>query len=408
VSTTSAGQTAKKKGGGILGVLRIVVSIGLLALVAWFVPWRDRLTWVENGVSWDVAGELVGDWRGERAQFRIDAEAALPAACPPEIERAARTREAVEVARVDTAERKVNWRPGMLRVFRELDPRGLIVALGMMSIGAVIAISRWHRLLAVAGCATSFQNAFRLSFLGLFFNLIVPGLTGGDVVKAILVVRENPERRADALMSVIVDRGLGLLVLIGLAAGVTLSSNESFRQVRVPVVLTFVGILVGLWLFLNPLPRRLLRIEKILALLPQRERVAALDRALRVYGAHPFAMGLAVILSVANHACLAYGLFELAHAFGATQLGYWEILGVASIANTISSIPIAPGGWGVREGAYASLFHMLGAPATLGIAVSVTFGLLSMFMGLLGGLFLLMPGGRNVRAEIEADGASTG
>lgn len=397
-----------KKGSGIVSILRILVSLGLLALVAWFVPWRDRLTYVQKGVTWDVAGELIGDWRGERAQFRIEPGAALPAECPPEVERAVQRGEPLEVARSDTPALRVEWRPGMLRVFRDLDPKGLIIALGMMSIGAVIAITRWHRLLSIAGCATSFRNAFRLSFLGLFFNLVVPGLTGGDVVKAILVVRENPERRADALMSVIVDRGLGLLVLIGLAAGVTLSSNESFRQVRVPVVLTFLGILVGLWLFLHPLPRRWLRVEKLLARLPQKERVAALDRALRVYATHPFAMGLAVLLSVANHGCLAYGLYELGHAFGESQLSYWDVLGVASIANTISSIPISPGGWGVGEAAYGSLFHMLGAPATLGIAVSVTFRLLSMLMGLLGGLFLLVPSGRGVRAEIEADGAPTG
>lgn len=398
-------QPERKQGASLFGVLRIVVSLGLLALVAWFVPWRDRLSWRQDGVSWDVPGEIVGDWRADAVGFRIDAGAALPAVCPPNVERAVGAGEPVSVERVETPERKIDWRPGMIRVFRELDPRGLFVALGMMVVGALVAIWRWQRLLAVAGCVATYANAFRLTFLGLFFNLILPGLTGGDVVKAILVVREHPERRADALISVVVDRGLGLLVLIGLAAGVTLVSEGHFAEVRWPVVLTFVGILIALWVFLHPVPRRALRIERLLARLPQKERVASLDRALRVYGAHPFALAVAVVLSVVNHGCLAYGLYELARAFGDTQLSYWEVLGAASIANTISSIPIAPGGWGVGEAAYASLFHMLGAPATLGIAVSVTFRLLSMLLGLFGGIFLLLPGGRDVRAEIQADAA---
>jgi hypothetical protein len=289
----------------------------------------------------------------------------------------------------------------MLRVFRELDPIGLFQALALLIVGSLIAIRRWQGLLRVAGCPTTYVNAFRLSFLGLFFNLVVPGLTGGDVVKAVLVVREHPERRADALVSVIVDRGLGLLVLIGLAVVVTWWPGSHFAEVRLGVLLTFLGILFGLWVFLAPLPRRVLKIDRLLAKLPQRERVQKLDAAVRWYGSHPGHLALATVLSILNHGAIALSLFALGRAFGDQQLDYPEYLGVAAIANTISSIPIAPGGWGVGEAAYASLFHMLGAPATLGIAVSVTFRLLSMGMGLVGGLFLLLPSGRKMREEIH-------
>jgi uncharacterized protein (TIRG00374 family) len=208
-------------------------------------------------------------------------------------------------------------------------------------------------------------------------------------------------------MSVIVDRGLGLVVLIGLAACVTLLpesviGSARFAELRVPIVLTFVGVCVGMWLVLHPLPRKVLKVERILDKLPQKERAKKLDRALRLYLHHPLELGWAVLFSVINHCSLAYGLYHLGHAFGDTQLGWLEYLGIASVANTISSIPIAPGGWGVGEAAYGSLFLLMGAPATLGIAVSVTYRLLSMGLGLAGGVFLLLPSGRKVRAEIHA------
>ncbi len=57
-------------------------------------------------------------------------------------------------------------------------------------------------------------NTLRLTFLGLFFNLVLPGITGGDLPKALMVVREHPERRAHALASVVIDRLLGLWVLL--------------------------------------------------------------------------------------------------------------------------------------------------------------------------------------------------
>ena len=55
--------------------------------------------------------------------------------------------------------------------------------------------------------------------VGAFFNLFLLGSTGGDAVKAFYVLRESPpERRAGAILAVIMDRLLGLLALILLAA----------------------------------------------------------------------------------------------------------------------------------------------------------------------------------------------
>lgn len=392
---------ARKKS-GILGALRIVFAVLLLGAVAYFVPWRDRLTLATASDSLSLAGDIVGDWRSNEIEFRVDPAETVASDWPPSVRAALAGQTTLKVVRsAESSVPRMDWRPGMLRVFREVQLEGLLVALLLMTVGAMIAVKRWQLLLAVAGCLTSFSTAFRLSFLGLFFNLIVPGLTGGDVIKAVLVVREHPERRADALMSVIVDRGLGLLTLIGLAVLVTWWPGSRFYEVRLAVLLTFLGILFGLWVFLAPFPRRVLKIESLLAKLPQKDRIQALDRALRLYGSHPWKLALAIVLSVANHGALALGLYALGRAFGDKDLSYPEYLGVASIANTISSIPIAPGGWGVGEAAYASLFHMLKAPPTLGIAVSVTFRLLSMGMGLVGGLFLIVPGGRKLREEVH-------
>ena len=44
---------------------------------------------------------------------------------------------------------------------------------------------------------------------------------------------------------------------------------------------------------------------------------------------------------------------------------------------------------------------MLGRPATLGVAASVTYRLCYMGLGLVGGLTLFLPGGRAVRAEVR-------
>jgi hypothetical protein len=292
-------------------------------------------------------------------------------------------------------------------VFREMQASGLAVATLLLLVAACIAITRWWRLLRVAGCDARWIDALRLTFVGFFMNLVLPGLTGGDLVKAVLIVREHPERRADALVTVIVDRGLGLLALMALATVVVLVEAERFGELRWPVVLVFAAVLAGLWVLLHPWPRKVLRVDRLLDRLPQKERLRSLDRALRIYNGERGEVLIALLLSVANHAIIALALYALGHAFG-DQLSWAEYLGVAAIANTVSSIPVAPGGWGVGEALYGYLFHVLGAPSALGIAVSVTYRLLNTALGLFGGLFLLLPGGREARRDMEREQAPAG
>lgn len=400
--TQAAPQSSRWK-----SVLRLVVALGLLAVVAWIVPWHDTLVYESGGATSRAPGTIVGDWRADAVDFDFASEAKLGPEWPADARAARDAQHAFHVVRTvldDTRpppEASLTWKPGMLRIFRELDPKGLVLALVLFVAAAATGVTRWWRLLGLAGCATTWWNVFRLTFLGLFFNLVMPGLTGGDVIKAVLVVREHPKRRADALMSVIVDRGLGLLVLVGLAVVAVWFSGSRFQELKLVVTLSFAAALFGLFIGLHPLPRKLLGIERIVARLPQRERIQKLDAALRHYARHPFEMGIAALLSTMNHALIAGGVFALGRAFGEYTLSPLEYIGVVAIANVVSSLPLAPGGWGLGEGVFGWVFHVLGASSTLGIAVSITYRLLITAMNFSGGVFLLLPGGRGLRAEGE-------
>jgi uncharacterized protein (TIRG00374 family) len=384
-------------------ILRPLVSIVLLALVAYKIPWSDQLVCGDRQVS----GEIIGDWRANSIEFQVRQDAEIQPGWPPDIASALARHAPVAVSRpasetsASPQANSIDWRPGMLRVFRELDPRGLWIAMGLLVAAAFVSITRWWRLLRLAHCNTTWLATTRLTFLGFFFNQVVPGgITGGDLVKAVLVVRENPGRRAEAFVSVIVDRALGLIVVTGLATIVVWVSGDRFAGLRLPVTLTFTGMLVAVWVFVHPGPRRLLRIESLIERLPQKERLKSIDAAVQIYGNHKVEIAIAVVLSIFNHVGIAGAIYALGDAFGAS-LSALEYLGLTAIANLISSLPVAPGGWGVGEAAFGYLFHLLGLPATLGVAVSITYRLLTMVLGLLGGVFLLLPGGRDVRQELE-------
>ena len=423
--TKESGGTSRL---ALLGrIARYGIAAGILWLVARSVPWSDRLDFQARGAPTAsvLMGEIAGSWNAPEIDFTIRSlpQPSAPAAAgsvPDELAQAVRAARLGLGTRLHlTAERlsweldgqrlaiegQAHWRPGMPNAFRQLELRELLPALGFLVLGSIFAITRWWRLLALIGCGARFVDALRLTYIGLCFNLIVPGLNGGDVARGVLIVRENPERRADALMSVFVDRLLGLLAMIALAVAATYAVGEPLRELRLPVSLTLLAAVLGLTLLLNPHVRRWTRFERLLARLPQGERLQRLDDALVEYARHPGQVALALLLSVGNHASVTAAILSLGRAFG-DQLDAVSYLATVTVTNTLTSLPISPGGWGWGEASFRTFFVQLGSVATIGVAVSVTYRLLNAALGLAGGLFLLLPGGRAVRAHLAEETTS--
>jgi uncharacterized membrane protein YbhN (UPF0104 family) len=138
--------------------------------------------------------------------------------------------------------------------------------------------------------------------------------------------------------------------------------------------------------------------------LPLGSKLRSLDRAAFVYLRHPFELFFAFVLSAANHFAVVLGVFCLGLAFGVpkAEVGLGEYLVLVPVANIVSALPLAPGGWGLGEFVYKELFEMIDANATMGVAISVTFRLCQLAIGLLGGIFLLLPGAKPSLDPLEA------
>jgi len=386
----------------LLGVLRIVLALAILVWIGWTLPWKDVLIWHDGaGKSTHVAGRVEGDWKQDGIRFLVDDALALPAGWPQETRAAAMRGEAFEVTRRVEKTAGYDWQPSMPTVFRSMARKGLAGAMALFIAATLLSSTRWWRLLALAGCATSWFNAFRLTYIGFCFNLVMPGLTGGDVVKGVIAAKENPGRRAEGVVSVVVDRVIGLAALAILAVVVILLSGERFALLRTPMLLLLGTTVAGAALYANRSLRRKIGLSALVDRLPLGDKLRSLDRAALLYLKHPGEVGLAFLLSFANHLVVCVGVFVLAWGIGVDteRAGVTEFLVLAPVANIISAIPLAPGGWGVGEFAYRELFAMIGLSGALGVAVSVTFRLCMVVgLGTIGSLFLLFPG---VRAEVR-------
>lgn len=384
-------------------LLKIGLGLAILVVAGLAVPWRDTIEYARPEGKVVVEGELLGAWDQATVSFQFDENTVVGADWPDHWVAARASGEPLKLERnlESPDESPEDWRPGLLTVFAGLALLPLLAALAVFFVGVFASMVRWWRLLAIAGCGTPFRSVFRLTFLGLFFNLVVPGLTGGDLIKAVMVVREHPEQRADAFVSAVVDRVFGLIGLLVLASGVVLVIGERLQELRTPVlVLTGVALLATVCV-LHPWPRKLIRLESWLHRLPQGDKLESVDRAVRSYAKHPATLLLALLISVFNHVVNATAVFIIAASLHA-GLGLGDILCAASLASLVSAAPLSPGGLGVEEAVYVYLFGLLGSTSSLGLAVGLTKRAAFTTLGLLGGLTLLMPGGRALRSDLRA------
>lgn len=377
-----------------LAALKLVFAVAVLALVVRVVPWKDELRFKSGSESRVFQGVIEGEWRAERVSFRL-AESAEALVLPAEWAVPEPHGEVIEVARSATT----TWQPGMPRVFHDVESRGLAIALGLATLGVLATAARWWRLLGAAGCPSSLYDATRLSFIGFFFNIVVPGLTGGDLVKAVMIARSHPERRAAAAMSVLVDRLIGVLVLASMGALAIVLQDDTFPIPRAPIYLGLAAAVVAIPAYLSTTLRRAIGFDRLVERLPGSKLIRKLDEAVTVYSRSPREFLLALVFSIVNQCCVMAALVVLGHSFGDTTLRLIDYVVVGAVGNLASAVPLTPGGVGVTEMLYGQMTAALGGTFSVGFAVSIAWRLCMIGIGLAGGLFVLAPGGRMSEAE---------
>ena len=268
-----------------------------------------------------------------------------------------------------------------------------------------IATIRWQWLLRVQGIDLAWPRVFALVFIGVFFNFCIPGGTGGDVVKIFYLLKETPGKRAQALLSVLVDRIIGVISLAVLA-GVFVFANWSWLthtpdplpadwRSTLPYIWTTVVILASSLggLHMSYIITKHGWLHKLPARMPGRDKLAEFALAYHLYGkAWRPTLG-AFALSMATH----FGYFATFYFAGrsfhdaATRVpSFGEICAIMPIINTLTAIPISLGGLGVRESLFTTFFGQLCGVSDAVAVISASTGyLLTLAWGVIGGVVYL-------------------
>ena len=267
------------------------------------------------------------------------------------------------------------------------NPAGMIIGLALILLASVIASWRWRIIILAGAHEVPFAAVWSHILVGIFFNQVLPSSIGGDAVRIWRAHRSGLPLSL-AASSVIIERatgGAGLLLLVALSLFLipVIDIDPAFA---IPLLGLLVAGSAGLWaialLDKIPLPGILRHWSWISA-------IADLSRNFRSLVLQP-RMALALILSAAAlQVIVALSVYAISISLHISA-GWFEHLILVPPALLMMMLPVSIAGWGVREAALVYSFGFIGVSATDALAISVSFGALSILSGLPGSLIWLL------------------
>jgi uncharacterized membrane protein YbhN (UPF0104 family) len=271
------------------------------------------------------------------------------------------------------------------RTLRQISVGLWLFAVLVFVAGHTVGVIKWWLLINTGENKLSLSKAFTYYFAGLFANLFLPSIAGGDVIRAGLAIRATDEAEAVILGSLL-DRfidvcSLALFIFVGALLSPTVLSVEHRRYLIWVFSLLSIAALGTAVLLFVPIPKA---IPQPMQAVISRVRNIVKQLTLRPWRALA-ALGMALLIQ---------GLFVLLNAFLGTTVGIrlplviWFI--AWPLAKLSATLPISMGGLGVREAALAVFLGRFGISVSSAVGLGLLWQTVLIAGGAIGGIFYFL------------------
>ncbi len=279
-----------------------------------------------------------------------------------------------------------------------------IPGMALYFIAQPLLATRWLILLRVQQVRITIFQAVKLTWLGLFYNNVMPGAVGGDLLKGWYITHHSPStHKLQAAVTVFVDRLMGLvgMILVGAVSSMFAQTDLEFNgiQVRKIIWILFAGLSVLAILFLSRHVRQALRISVLMKKLPFAMQLYKVDSAIRLYRSHVGSVVVSLLLTAGIQGIAILAVWMLSQAMGFEKVRFTQCLIIMPIVWLISAAIPVPAGLGITEGSIVGLFRYAINPedpaSAMGqaAALAVMFRLLMIYFASLPGVFVPLFGG---------------
>jgi len=239
-----------------------------------------------------------------------------------------------------------------------------IVQIGLVSL-------RWHVVLQRLDGAVALSpgQALSMTMVGQFVNQFMP-FAAGEAVRAVFAVRTGVRPR-HAASSVLIDRGLGVLTLLVVAAPpLFLSGLIDLAPAASQTLLIIIAVMLGGFLIVMAVSRPLIALASRFRLT---RALAGVLEDVRCVLLHPRTLALTTLVSLLVHLLSVVAIWILAIAV-ALPLSLVNVWAVAPPILLVAMLPFTLGGWGAREGVTVGFLGAAGFPADGALLLSISFG----------------------------------
>ncbi len=267
----------------------------------------------------------------------------------------------------------------------------LVCALGGFVAALVVIGVRWWFLLRTQQIPIRLWEVIRLSFLGQFFNAVVPGTVGGDLVKAYYAAKHTPHKGA-AMITVFVDRLMGLTELALLAAVMVavlwaggLATWEKIRTPAAAAAAALFAVAVMLVFLLSRRVRGLLHLQKIYRRLSIAHHIDSAGAAARRFRERLGDLIVAMAITLVAHGLWLASVALIGYSLG-LQLPWYIYFVYIPLIYIIGAVPVTPGGVGLVENMYVLFFVSVAIGKAEIIALALVVRLFDILRGLPGAI----------------------
>jgi glycosyltransferase 2 family protein len=311
---------------------------------------------------------------------------------------------------------RVAWQlgpPGLWLTLQAMDLKFLALSVVLMGALLLLGVVRWQIILKVHGLQMPLGRTTEISLIGHFFNSFLLGSVGGDLLKAYYVARETHHKKTEAVVTVAVDRIIGLFSMLILACAMMLATrpllavmNPKLKPVIWLVLAMTGGCAVFIFLsFWGGVSKGIPQVRVWLRKLPKGEMIERSIEAFREFGRDKmFFLRVLPVSMLANIVCIIH-FMTLIWGFH-REAPVLAIATIVPIVTCISTLPITPSGLGVRENLYVWFLATRGIEIPYAEALLISligFGT-SLFWSAIGGLVYVTVKDREHLEEIESDG----
>lgn len=283
----------------------------------------------------------------------------------------------------------------------------------------MLAAWRWGLLMGVQQMHLPFLQAFKLTMVGNFFSMIIPGAVSGDLLKIAYAGQYFSGRKTEILLTIMLDRILGLFAMFFAATLATLLYLPQLPDLwRAQRLLGLAVLAANAGCFLCILVYALYRkkdfflksrlvnlgFSALYRRLPVllRNILERLQAAFGLYQKQQVILGKHILYSILVHLINAFSLFAIGKALGEKAMSVTQYTLSTQIANATGLLPLTPGGLGMRDAVSAAFFKAFEAnPAEVAGSIPVVFSIIVVSWSLIGALiFIFSPGLRKFKSSV--------